>query len=158
MPGPPHQAGQAPSEDPMPYFTRAQIEAELPAQFLTQALDDNGDGTEDTGKYDEVAAAACGDADALVSQKYPVPFSTPYPPLIAMAARMFMLEKLYSRRGYTGENNPHAGAAEKMRSRLIAVGSGTAALGPEVAKAAPAPVRVITEPSGLHSEHNRVFM
>lgn len=142
----------------MSYFTRAQIEAELPDQFLVQALDDDKDGVEDAGKYDEVAGVACGDADALVSQSYPVPFAAPYPPLIAMAARMFMLEKLYSRRGYSGENNPHTSAAEKMRARLIAVGVGDAALGPEVAKAAPAPVRVITEPSRLHSEHNNVFM
>lgn len=142
----------------MAYFTRAQIEAELPAQDLLAALDDNRDGTEDTGKYDEVAAAACGDADALVSQRYPVPFTSPYPPLIAMAARVFMLEKLYSRRGYTGENNPHFKAAESMRKSLIAVGSGSNALGPEVAKAAPTPVRVITEQSGLHSTLNTVFM
>lgn len=132
----------------MAYTTRAQIEANLPPQFLLQALDDNGDGTEDTGLLDTILEGADGEVEAILGQRFAVPFTAPIPPVVPRAALVFTLETLYRRRGYGTEErpNPFAAEARKLREKLDRIARGEEPLAPEASRTRPA-ISAITEAS-----------
>lgn len=133
----------------MAYTTREAITASIPPQFLVEALDDDGDGLEDAGLFDEVMAAACGDVDAYLAQRFTVPLTEPAPAIVKTAAEVFTLEKLYLRRGYAGERNPWTERADELRRRLQAIGDGEAALEVTLGPAKPSAV-LIGEKSRLY--------
>ncbi len=110
---------------PTAYITIEDLGAEIPTKFLTQALDDNGDGAADAGAWDAIATAASDDVDAFLAGRFTTPFgqgNAPIPPLVKRATRIFALEKLYLKRGIT--NNPWTKQADAMRDKLTAVGNG----------------------------------
>ncbi|MBU4460298.1 MAG: DUF1320 domain-containing protein, partial [Verrucomicrobia bacterium] len=78
----------------MPYVTKADLEGLIPPQFITEALDDDGDGVEDAGLWDKVAAQAGEAVDALLGQRFEVPFAAPVPPLVSQAAKIFAASAL----------------------------------------------------------------
>ena len=141
----------------MSYTTRAKIEADIPSEFLTQALDDNGDDLEDDGLLDTVLASADEEIDSYLEGRYTLPI-TPAPKLLASAAKVFVLETLYARRGYSADTdpvNPWAGRASAYRTRLKAIAKGDEALRVNTDKAEPS-VTVISEPARTHSSGNRL--
>lgn len=137
------------------YSTRADLEAVIPPQFITQALDDNGDGVEDVGLFQKIQTAADQQVDAYLSGRFTTPFGTPVPPLVAEASRIFTSESLYARRGYAGEANPYTPRANKLRSQLQAIGDGNGSLGgiPTTSTTPRPPISVISEPSRTHPTH-----
>lgn len=108
----------------MAYVTRAQVEAKIPAQLLLEALEDDGDGLEDAGLFDELVDLASQEADGLVSTIYPVPFADPAPAAIRTAAFVFTCEAVYQRRGIDADSNPWTKQANWWRNRLGKVGEG----------------------------------
>lgn len=116
----------------MPYVTQEQIETSIPAQHLVDALDDDRDGSADSGKLDEVIAKASQAVDALLAPRYEVPFD-PVPTQVAEAAFVFTCELLYKRRGLSGDDNPYTEDANEWRERLkdIAKGEGQLEAGEE---------------------------
>jgi phage gp36-like protein len=90
----------------MAYVQLSDISGSIPADFLTQALDDNGDGQADPGVFDQVATDVGTDIDAYVGLRYQLPLGTPYPPVISSAAKVLACERLYKRRGTTDDKNP----------------------------------------------------
>lgn len=107
----------------MAYVTQTQIETAIPPTHLTDALDDNRDGTADTGKLTAVIDQASQQVDALLESRYAVPFVT-VPKKVAEAAFTFVCELLYQRRGLFGDDNPWFKRAEQWRETLKAIGSG----------------------------------
>jgi phage gp36-like protein len=132
------------------YSSRTAIETLIPPQFIVQALDDNGDGSEDTGLFEAIATAADAQVDAYLGGRFATPFPDPAPALVAEAAKVFIAETLYSRRGFAGEANPYTARANKFRSQLEAIGNGDGSLG-GVSEAPAAgnrsPISIVTEPS-----------
>lgn len=128
----------------MPYVEKADLEGLIPPQFLAEALDDNGDGAEDPGLWDKVAAQASDAVDALLGQRFEVPFAAPYPPLVSQAARVFAASALYRRRGYTADRNPFAKEEERLAVKLSRIGAGQEPLTPDVDRAQDS-VSAITE-------------
>lgn len=81
----------------MPYVTRDQVAARIPPPVLNDALDDDGDGTEDAGLFDNIVAAASLEVDGFLAGLYNVPFTVP-PAKVGAAAFAFTCEAIYQRR------------------------------------------------------------
>lgn len=137
------------------YSTRADLHAIIPPQFITQALDDNGDGVEDEGLYDEVATAADVAIDGYLSGRYTPPYADPVPALVRESAKVFVAESLYQRRGYAADANPYTARAGHLRKQLEAIGNGNGSLGgiPTTSTPQRPPVSTVTEPSRTTPSH-----
>lgn len=137
------------------YHTRASVAGSIPPAFLLEALDDDRDGEEDAGLYDVIAENASNEVDAFLAARISTPMATPVP-LAVQASRVFCLETLYARRGYTEKTdppNPWAAQAKELRTRLGRIASGEEPL--EVDKSA-APIEAIYEPSRTTSASGRM--
>jgi phage gp36-like protein len=139
----------------MPYVVLADIEGRIPADYLTQALDDDGDGEADA--WDKVAADAASAVDALVGMRYTVPVPAPYPALITEAAKVAACYLCYQRRGTSDETNPwrlrydtYFGA----NGILSRVASGKLPLAPELERVKPSG-SLISEPATTYDRRRR---
>jgi|APSaa5957512622_1039677.scaffolds.fasta_scaffold33926_2 phage gp36-like protein len=118
-----------PTGEAMSYFTRTQIEAELPSPDLVALLDDDHDGAEDTGLHTALAARAEARCDAILGRRYTVPFadgSVPGP--VEEAAILSLCASLYRRRGTKDDDNPFAEREKTALDFLHAAAAGTADL------------------------------
>lgn len=103
----------------MAYVQRAQVTAKVPAPILNDALDDDGDGTEDAGLLDQLIANASQAVNAPLSGIYNTPFPDPAPPAVCEAALIFTLEGIYGRRPTGAEGkNPWTSQANAWRKEL----------------------------------------
>ncbi len=136
-----------------PYTTRAEIEAELPPREILRALDDNADGVEDTGLFNQLLANAAADVDAILGQRYEVPFTSDVPPIVVRASRLLVLAKLYARRGV---EFPQAKELEAVLAKLDRIANGEEPLAPE-AQRANGSVSIIVEDSRVHSESGGIL-
>lgn len=128
----------------MPYISLSDLEAVLPSAFLTQALDDDGDGQIDA--WEAVQAAAERAVNAILGMRYAVPFTAPIPEIVIEAAFTFAAEACYTRRGVEFDQNPFGKAAATMRATLRQIAAGEIPLAPGLERAKPS-VSVITEPA-----------
>ena len=133
------------------YVTLDEMIAQVPSEYITQAMDDDGEGGADSGVWDQVSAAVSDAVDGPLGQIYDVPFSTPLPAIVKQAARVFCAEMLYLRRGVSGDKNPWTARADKIRAKLDRIATGSESLGPDFDKEAPAG-SVITEPAKTYSD------
>jgi hypothetical protein len=103
-----------------PYIAIGDIAGDIPQEFLIEALDDDSDGTADAGAWDNLYASVANDVDGILSAGgLTLPLTAPYAPAVIKAAKMFALEKLYNRRGVTGdERNPWSAKAKDAREKL----------------------------------------
>lgn len=138
------------------YINIEDLAGEIPQEFLTQALDDNSDGVADDGAWAAIAAAASEDVDALLSGRYATPFSAPIPALVKRATRVFSLEKLYLKRGVSGDRNPWTKQADDLRALLQKIALGEAALDIEIVRGKPS-ATIITEKSRTHSSEGKLI-
>jgi len=136
------------------YIIRATLAAEFPPQFITQALDDDGDGAEDTGVWDQIVTNAQTEIDGILGQRYAVPFANPIPAIVVDACTKFVAEKLYLRRGFEGDKNPWAKRASEARTALKDIGTGKTPFTPGLDRKKPSAV-AITEPAKTSSRSNR---
>lgn len=123
----------------MPYVQQADIVVDIPPDFLTQALDDNGDGVADTGLWDQIAQLVSDEIDAQIGVRYQVPLvpntgtyplTNGFPPIVVNAARVLACEKLYGRRSIGEGRNPWTSRANATRTQLAAIGAGNFPLDP----------------------------
>jgi phage gp36-like protein len=138
------------------YITIEDLAGEIPDAFLVEALDDNGDGLADAGAFDTIALKASGDVDALLSGRYSVPFTGTIPALVKQAARVFVLEMLYKKRGVADNANPWSTRANQLRSQLAAIANGTGSLDIKIPRAKPSGT-VITERSKTFSSNGSLM-
>ncbi|MEI6036097.1 MAG: phage protein Gp36 family protein [Verrucomicrobiae bacterium] len=126
------------------YIAQSDLAALIPADFLTQALDDDGDGIVDA--WATVQAAACCEVDAILGVRYTVPLPTPYPAVVIHAARTLAAEACYLRRGSPAEKNPFTAAAKTVRLQLRDIALGALPLDPTISRPKPSAI-LITEPA-----------
>jgi len=138
------------------YFTQDDIAAEMPPEFLLEALDDDADGVIDAGLWDKVVASASRKVDAALGQRFTVPFTGTIPALVKEAAIVFCLETLYRRRGFgEEETNPWITLANSVRKKLTRIGNGEEPLTPTVKKPTPS-VSTVTEPARTTSSRGYI--
>lgn len=138
-----------------PYHSRASIEADIPEEFLLDALDDDRDGTEDEGLYEELAATASDSVDAYLAARVSVPLGSP-PAIARQASRVFCLESLYSRRGWSKDTdppNPWASRADDWRARLARIAAGEEPLAVDTSGPS---IDVVSEPARTTSAGGRM--
>jgi phage gp36-like protein len=137
------------------YFTLADLNAIIPGQFLTQALDDNNDGAADPEVITAVQASVAREIDAVLGTRFAVPFYNPIPAIVHSSAVTLAADTLYVRRGMAKEQNPHAERAAQVRKQLERIAAGEIALLPEVKPAGSAGA-VIGEPIRSGSRTRRL--
>lgn len=108
----------------MSYATQSEIEALLPPKFLTEGLDDDNNGTSDTGLLTALLGVVDLEIDGLITPAVTLPLSAPYPSRIRSSAIVLALDAVYRRRGMPDEANPWSDRASKAREELAKVGSG----------------------------------
>ena len=111
----------------MAYVTRAELDAAVGTAIVAQNLDDDRDGTEDSGLFDSLAEIASRRVDAILEARYSTPFETPYPAAVRDAALVFLADAI-CQRGSMGDKNPWKARAEAAEKRLLDVAKGKAAL------------------------------
>lgn len=107
----------------MAYVTRAQVEAKIPAPLLNEALDDDNDGAEDEGLFDQIVDNAAQAVHGYLSGLWTVPFTAPIPTAVSESAFAFVLEAIYARRSERDEKNPWKSQADFWRTRLEKIGN-----------------------------------
>lgn len=133
----------------MAYVIQAEIEAEVPPQHLTDALDDDRDGARDAGLLDQIIANASRQVDGFLATIYTVPFASP-PPVVRQAALVFVCEALYSRRERGGDANPWKARADAWREQLKLIGTTSMPLDATIAMAFP-PGAVVSDAASVDS-------
>ncbi len=111
----------------MSYTTRLEIAAMVPEALMARALDADGDGGEDAGRFDAILAVVEGEVDGLLAPAYDVPFAVA-PAAVADAVRKIVCERLYMLNSTTAKDNPWTTAAAEARERLGRTGAGALAL------------------------------
>jgi len=137
------------------YVELSQIEGRLPRKHLLEALDDDDDGVIDQTAWELVQADVSLAIEGPLSARFGVPFAAPFPPAVALAARIFALEMLYIRRGTPKDQNPWTEHANAAREKLDKVGAGELSL-QAAAREIEASVAAVTEPSRLHDPDGRI--
>lgn len=138
----------------MSYLTLAQMEAEIPGDFIVQALDDDGDG-DINAIFGVVQEAVADKIHAFLSQRFEVPFSDPIPPIVKASARVFTGDMLYRRRGFKGDENPFEEDEAKFCKVLAEIGNGDRPLLAGKQQTSPSVV-TITEPARTTSRQNHL--
>lgn len=107
------------------YISAADLTSLLPAAFVTEALDDDEDGTADAAVLESVLIMASNMVDAYLEARYytPVPKATA-PATILAAAVHFAIGILYGRRGME-EKNPYKVQLKDAIAILTRVRAGT---------------------------------
>jgi len=137
------------------YVTQSDMTARIPVSFVTQALDDNGDGVADDGAWDAVQSAVQAEIDGTLSVRYRTPFNSPVPSVVLRSAQVLAAALLYQRRGIADKENPFSNQADAIRQTLAKIASGDLPLDPSEDRAL-APVSVISQESLTHSRRNRI--
>ena len=127
------------------YVTQAQLETEIPAPHLADAVDDDAAGGADTDKLDAILQKASDAVDSFLAGLYPTPFADPAPAACREAAFMFAGELIYARRGVSTDENPFTKRANDWRKTLTLIGRGDLPLDANIPKAF-TPGAAITEP------------
>jgi hypothetical protein len=135
------------------YTTLDQVKAKLPIEFITQALDDDGDAVIDADVWTAVAEEAADQVDERLGMRYAVPFDPAnLSAKVRSSSLMFVLETLYLRRGFgTEETNPFLNSARAARKELTAIGNGDMPLTPEAERPRKS-VSTVTEPARSSSK------
>lgn len=131
------------------YVELTDLQAVIPSQFLTEALDDDNDGVIDA--WTAVQSAACRAVDAILGTRFSVPFADP-PAIVREAAFQFAAEACYTRRGVEFDKNPFGKSASTIRSDLRAIAKGEAPLDPTIERQKPS-VSIITSPARTASDN-----
>lgn len=129
----------------MAYIALADIEGEIPPGFLTQALDDDADGTVDA--WDAVQSDAAGEVDAILGLRFTTPFTGDLPAIVTKATKVAACYRCYSRRGVANDQNPFKSKYDDYfgpNGFLSKIASGKLPLGPNIARTKPS-ASIITE-------------
>jgi phage gp36-like protein len=106
------------------YVTSADVLARLSTAVQLQALDDNADGTADSGLLTAILDAASRWVDGELRRA--TEFSTPYPALATQAAIARAVWQVYERSGKNGRENPVVVEMERYQKMLADVAAGRA--------------------------------
>jgi len=102
-------------------MTLQDLEGEMTLQDITDALDDNKDGVADESAWGKVQASAA----ERVANAFGGDTPAAYTQAAAYALKVFVLEILFRRRGFTDKSNPFTSQANAAEKRLVNLSSGT---------------------------------
>ena len=142
------------------YVQQSDLSGLIPAEFFTQALDDTNSGSIDSALFNQIATDASGVIDGILGTRVSVPFQSDgngnYPPFVFNAAKKFVAEQLYKRRGVADDKNPWASECQQIRSLMNKMALGLAPIDPSIQRKDPS-ASVITERSQTTPRAGRVL-
>ncbi len=112
----------------MAYTTQAKVQAVLPAAFVTQALDDDENGSADSGLLDAIIGTVEDEINGLLTPAVTVPITGTVPYQVQTAALAMTCAALYRRRGIADEGNPWKDREDKARELMADIGAGKVAI------------------------------
>ena len=137
----------------MIYITLDDLKPLIPSGWLTEALDDDSNGSAEM--FNGVRDAAELAVNGVLSLQYSVPIATPASfPFLKHVTSLEAARLCYARRGYEDKGFPHSASYEAAWKQLSQIGRGELQLGPAAqSQASLAKPRgsVITERSRIHS-------
>ena len=92
----------------------------MPLKRIVESLDDNGDGAADADAWTEVLKAA----DERVGDAFGGSVPSELTDSVGYARKVFCVEILFTRRGFSGDRNPFSSRAKDQESRLRKLASG----------------------------------
>ena len=92
----------------------------MPLANIVQALDDNGDGEADQDAWASVQQSA----EDRISDAFGGSVPERYANAAAYARKVFLLETLFGRRGFSGDKNPFTSRANDAEKRLRLLSTG----------------------------------
>ncbi len=113
----------------MPYILLDDLKPLIPSAWLTEALDDDANGSPEmfTGVRDAAELAVNG----VLSLQYTVPIATPASfPFLKHVTSLEAARLCYARRGYEDKGFPHSASYEAAWKQLSQIGRGELQLGP----------------------------
>lgn len=119
------------------YIELNALKADIPADTLVQALDENGDGAIDGDVWTEIQVKVGEEIDGTLGQRYATPFADPLPAIVKLAARAFAIEAIYAKRSLLNEKSPERINAKNIRAKLSAIADGAEPLMPGKDRARP---------------------
>lgn len=109
------------------YVTESDLTPLLPAQWVTEAADDDGDGDGET--IGTICNAASDTVDSYLQGRYELPISDASGlAKLKEAATARAMWVLFQRRGRTGDSNPYEGEWSRWAKKLEAIEQGKAEL------------------------------
>lgn len=117
------------------YTTQADITSFLNGQDIVPFLDDDRDGSADTGLLATIISNAGTKIDGRLAGIYTVPFTGTIPPRVKDAANVIVCWSLYQRRLTPSEKNPFAEEYKMVLEDLTRIGSGELNLDSTVTRA-----------------------
>jgi phage gp36-like protein len=140
----------------MAYAQLADLAGLVPAEFLTQALDDVNAGVIDDSLFAQIQTDVQDAIDAILGTRFPVPFvpdnNGNLPAFVFNAAKKFTAEQLYKRRGIADDKNPWTHECDNLRALMKAMALGQAPLDPSLNRKDPS-VSVVTQPMKTAPRH-----
>lgn len=97
-----------------------ELAGEMPLMDIITALDDNRDGEADEAAWERVQGIAGERVANAVGGEVPGAFAQ----AASYARKLFCLEALYNRRGFSDDRNPFAARAREAEKRLRELASG----------------------------------
>jgi phage gp36-like protein len=133
----------------MAYAQLSDLAGLVPAEFLTQALDDVNAGVIDDTLFAQIQADVQTAIDAILGTRFSVPFipdgNGNLPAFIFNAAKKLTAEQLYKRRGVADDKNPWTHECDNLRALMKAMALGQAPLDPGINRKDPS-ASIITQP------------
>ena len=112
------------------YITAAELIGKIPAQDRDAAVDDDADGSADSGVMTQLIEDCCNDVDVFYNLRgIATPVDPAVYPLAKQAALYLATEQFYTRRGEPAERNPNWKMVGMMRELLNKLGNGQLARG-----------------------------
>lgn len=127
----------------MSYVNRMDIEAEFDDRHLISSLDDNGDGAEDAGLFDRLAASVDAKLTGYIDLFAQIGIPALPATLLRYYARVMMCCLLFRRRGVAAEMNPFAEREDEIIKQLDFIADGETDI-------APRSFTMLTTTTGFH--------
>jgi phage gp36-like protein len=137
------------------YATAAELVDLIPSELLTEAADDNADGTADTGRLDSLLTAAERVVNGLLSRRYRVPIDvttggTGSPADFLKHCTLYLAAQLAYARRSMEKQFPHQAMVDSIVTELRDIANGIQPLFPET-KQVNTTAEIISEPSRVYS-------
>jgi phage gp36-like protein len=141
----------------MAYIKSDDLRAYIQDALITQGLDDNSEGLRDEETFASIYKAVELEVHGYVEGRYQVPFTTDIPAAIVSGCLILCAEAIWTRRGFSSENNPFTKQAASVREHLKAIRDNKIQISTKLT-IAPYSGAVISEPSFLNQADRRLIL
>lgn len=128
----------------MPHYANLNsLASDIPLRTIASMLDDDKDGVADPGVVEDTLQKVDDEIDGYLAPRYSTPLAAPLPAVVREAARNFLAEALFKRRGLASPKLSWVISANASRAKLQAIKERAADLDVATPPARPAGMAII---------------